>query len=228
MPNAPIGWKPGFSTRAGRLVPHSIGRAGQAITQLEASEDDLQNAWRVQGRNAHFMTNCHKSTTPWDTRTSYGGDLDQAQALLVRSINSEHTPHDRLHPEALSSWIQTRLYLATIQIRQGLHEPQLLHDVDDAIARLLQHSEYHTVGAPEPRSVPLAEGSNARIQFRIRRGFTDARGRHCLATGSTVGRPRCMLHFGLVGCTHSATWSQARSPGTEATATDLDSARQHW
>lgn len=141
----------------------------QAVAQLEASEDDLQNAWQLFKGEHTFLDKLSQIQNALGHSYFVGGDLDQAYELLTRSL--KHTtvkPDHHLDSEALWRWVQTRLYLATIQLRRGAEDMTILHNVEESLAALRSHSKLH----------PLAEQSHAQYswlqaQSQFRSGMHD-------------------------------------------------------
>lgn len=110
----------------------------QAIAELEASEHDLQNAWQLFKGEQTYLSKLAQVYNALGHSYFVGGDLEQAQQLLTRSLHSmTHRPDHQRDGEGLARWIQTRLYLATIQLRGAGRLDHHLDEVEAAIEALL-------------------------------------------------------------------------------------------
>ncbi len=131
-----------------------LAQPHQAVAELEASEDDLQNAWHhFKGEHTYLdkLAQVHHALGH-----SYfvGGDVQEAHRMFSRSLSHvAHRPDEQREPEALSRWIQTHLYLATIELRHGGGTTQFLQSIEPAIASLVKQL------VPSNRSLSSPTGS---------------------------------------------------------------------
>ncbi len=122
--------------RAGNCYVQLV-EPNQAVAQLEAAEDDLQNAWQLFKGEHTYIEKLSLIHNALGHSYFVNGDLDQAQQLLTRCLGHAANKFDAQQPsESLLAWIQTRLYLATILLRRGTPDLNVLNDVEEAIATL--------------------------------------------------------------------------------------------